>query len=59
MRKLTRGNLGCEFMAQQLLPGRGQSARLPHGECKELRDLLPCGDGDKLPTGKEQGHRHR
>lgn len=64
MSKLTRGNPRCEFTVQQLLPGHGPSARLPHGECKELCDGLPCGDGDRdelpygdrdeLPAGKER-----
>lgn len=58
-RKLTQGDPGYEFMAQQLLPGCGLSTRLPHGGCKELRDPLPCGDGDELPVEREQGHRHR
>lgn len=47
MRKLTRGNPGCEFTAQQLLPGHARSARLPHGERKELWDLLCRRDGDE------------
>lgn len=50
MRTLTRGKAGCEFMAPQLLPGRGLSPCLPHGECRELRDQPPCRDGDEQDT---------
>lgn len=58
MRKLTQGDPGREFMAQQLLSSCGLNTCLPHGGCKELRDLLPCGDGDELPVEREQGRRH-
>lgn len=53
MRELTRGKRGCEFTAQQLLPARGSSTRLPHGGCRELPDPS-CGDGNELPEGRSE-----
>lgn len=53
MRKLTRGNRGSEFTAQQLLPAPGLSTHLPPGGCQELPDPS-CGDGNELPAGRSR-----